>query len=90
VDGSKVDGMIQAGRIAEVCAYCECDVVNTYRVWLRYSYNEDRPVQVMRLADLIAMKRVAVEQAADGANQAAVGAKHQRDLERLQAVAGYA
>ena len=30
MDGSKVDGMIQAGRIAEVSAYCECDVVNTY------------------------------------------------------------
>jgi hypothetical protein len=24
------------GRIAEVAAYCETDVVNTYRVWLRY------------------------------------------------------
>jgi predicted PolB exonuclease-like 3'-5' exonuclease len=36
IDGSKVDGMVQAGRIGEVSAYCECDVVNTYRVWLRY------------------------------------------------------
>ena len=27
---------IREGRIAEVAAYCETDVVNTYRVWLRY------------------------------------------------------
>ena len=28
--------MSSAVRILEVSAYCECDVVNTYRVWLRY------------------------------------------------------
>jgi predicted PolB exonuclease-like 3'-5' exonuclease len=36
VDGSRVEGMVLAGQIAEVAAYCETDVVNTYRVWLRY------------------------------------------------------
>jgi hypothetical protein len=25
-----------AGRIREIAEYCESDVVNTYRVWLRY------------------------------------------------------
>lgn len=36
VDGSKVAGYVAAGRIQEVADYCETDVVNTYRVWLRY------------------------------------------------------
>jgi 3'-5' exonuclease len=36
VDGAAVAAMVKAGRIAEVAAYCETDVVNTYRVWLRY------------------------------------------------------
>ena len=36
VDGSKVEGMVNAGQIAEVAHYCESDVLNTYRVWLIY------------------------------------------------------
>jgi predicted PolB exonuclease-like 3'-5' exonuclease len=27
---------VNAGRIKDVADYCETDVVNTYRVWLRY------------------------------------------------------
>jgi hypothetical protein len=34
IDGSQVEGYVAQGRIAEVAAYCETDVVNTYRVWL--------------------------------------------------------
>ena len=29
-----MDRYVQEGRIAEVAAYCETDVVSTYRVWL--------------------------------------------------------
>lgn len=36
VDGSKVEEMIALGRIADVAAYCESDVLNTYRIWLTY------------------------------------------------------
>jgi len=36
MEGSQVDAYVQAGRIREVAAYCESDVINTYRVWLRY------------------------------------------------------
>ena len=36
IDGSEVENYVREGRIAEVAAYCETDVVNTYRVWLRY------------------------------------------------------
>ncbi len=36
VDGSKVAEYVATARIQEVADYCETDVVNTYRVWLRY------------------------------------------------------
>jgi predicted PolB exonuclease-like 3'-5' exonuclease len=36
VDGSEVEAMVNAGRIAEVAQYCESDVLNTYRLWLIY------------------------------------------------------
>jgi len=36
VDGSKVAEYVAAGRIQEVADYCETDVINTFRVWLRY------------------------------------------------------
>ena len=36
IDGSKVADYVKAGRIQEVADYCETDVVNTYRVFLRY------------------------------------------------------
>lgn len=36
IDGSKVEEYFRAGRIQEIAAYCVSDVVNTYRLWLRY------------------------------------------------------
>ena len=36
VDGSAVETLFNEGRIAEIAAYCRSDVINTYRVWLRY------------------------------------------------------
>jgi predicted PolB exonuclease-like 3'-5' exonuclease len=36
MEGSQVAQYVRDGRIAEVAAYCESDVINTYRVWLRY------------------------------------------------------
>jgi predicted PolB exonuclease-like 3'-5' exonuclease len=36
IAGADVERYYREGRIAEVAAYCETDVVNTYRVWLRY------------------------------------------------------
>jgi predicted PolB exonuclease-like 3'-5' exonuclease len=34
--GSEVASYLRAGRIKEIADYCESDVVNTYRIWLRY------------------------------------------------------
>jgi 3'-5' exonuclease len=31
-----VDTFCRAGRFKEVADYCETDVVNTYRIWLRH------------------------------------------------------
>jgi predicted PolB exonuclease-like 3'-5' exonuclease len=36
IDGSEVDKYFQEGRIREIADYCESDVENTYRLWLRY------------------------------------------------------
>jgi hypothetical protein len=36
IDGSEVERYFLDGRIKEIADYCETDVVNTYRVWLRY------------------------------------------------------
>jgi predicted PolB exonuclease-like 3'-5' exonuclease len=36
MEGSQVADYVRSGRIAEVAAYCESDVINTYRIWLRY------------------------------------------------------
>ncbi len=36
IDGSEVDKYFREGRIQDIADYCESDVVNTYRVWLRH------------------------------------------------------
>jgi 3'-5' exonuclease len=36
IDGSQVESYFRDGRIKEIADYCETDVVNTYRAWLRY------------------------------------------------------
>jgi 3'-5' exonuclease len=36
VDGGEVHRHFQDGKIQEIADYCETDIVNTYRVWLRY------------------------------------------------------
>jgi 3'-5' exonuclease len=36
IDGTEVEPYFLEGRIKEIADYCETDVVNTYRVWLRY------------------------------------------------------
>jgi predicted PolB exonuclease-like 3'-5' exonuclease len=34
--GAEVEKYYRDGHIREIADYCESDVVNTYRVWLRY------------------------------------------------------
>jgi hypothetical protein len=36
ISGADVDQYHREGRIREIADYCESDVLNTYRVWLRY------------------------------------------------------
>lgn len=36
MSGSEVEKYYRDGRIKDIALYCESDVVNTYRVWLRY------------------------------------------------------
>jgi predicted PolB exonuclease-like 3'-5' exonuclease len=36
MSGAEVGQYYRDGRVSEIAEYCESDVVNTYRVWLRY------------------------------------------------------
>jgi predicted PolB exonuclease-like 3'-5' exonuclease len=36
VDGTAVESLFAAGKHEEIAAYCESDVLNTYRCWLRH------------------------------------------------------
>jgi 3'-5' exonuclease len=36
IDGTDVERYFLEGKINEIADYCEADVVNTYRIWLRY------------------------------------------------------
>ncbi len=36
IDGGEVEKYFREGRIQDIADYCESDVVNTYRVWLRH------------------------------------------------------
>jgi 3'-5' exonuclease len=36
ISGADVERYYREGRIREIAEYCESDVVNTYRVWLRH------------------------------------------------------
>ncbi len=36
INGGEVHRYFREGRIKEIADYCETDIVNTYRVWLRY------------------------------------------------------
>jgi 3'-5' exonuclease len=36
INGADVDRYFREGRIRDIADYCESDVVNTYRVWLRH------------------------------------------------------
>jgi predicted PolB exonuclease-like 3'-5' exonuclease len=36
IDGSQVETLFRAGKVQEIADYCVSDVINTYRIWLRY------------------------------------------------------
>jgi 3'-5' exonuclease len=42
MDGNEVERYFLEGKIKQIAEYCETDVVNTYRVWLRYELFQGR------------------------------------------------
>ena len=42
MSGGDVEKYYREGRLREIAEYCETDVVNTYRVWLRYEFFRGR------------------------------------------------
>ncbi len=63
IDGGEVDTYFREGRIQEVADYCESDVFNTYRVWLRHELfrgkitNEAFQASEANLAEFIKARR---------------------------------
>ena len=51
IDGGEVEKYFQEGRIREIADYCESDVVNTYRVWLRYELFRGRAVPIRQFSE---------------------------------------
>ncbi len=62
IDGSEVERFFLEGRIKEIADYCETDVVNTFRVWLRYELfrgrlsESEHHASERHLADFIAAR----------------------------------
>ena len=62
IDGTDVERYFLEGKIKEIAEYCETDVVNTYRVWLRYELFRGRlgesefQLSERSLADFIAAR----------------------------------
>lgn len=55
IDGSQVYEYYQAGKIAEIAEYCKSDVINTYRLWLRYElFKGNLEVEAFNQSDQIA------------------------------------
>ena len=46
IDGNEVERYFLEGKIKEIADYCETDVVNTYRVWLRYELFRGRLTEI--------------------------------------------
>lgn len=46
ISGVEVEAYYRDGRIREIAEYCESDVVNTYRIWLRYELFRGRLTDV--------------------------------------------
>jgi predicted PolB exonuclease-like 3'-5' exonuclease len=62
IDGGEVERYFRESRIREIAEYCESDVVNTYRVWLRHELFRGRltdgtfQASESNLADFIAAR----------------------------------
>jgi 3'-5' exonuclease len=50
IDGGQVERYFREGKIKEIAEYCETDVLNTYRVWLRYELFRGRLTDVAHQA----------------------------------------
>jgi 3'-5' exonuclease len=62
IDGNEVERYFLEGKIKEIADYCETDVFNTYRVWLRYELfrgrlsESEHQASERNLADFIAAR----------------------------------
>jgi predicted PolB exonuclease-like 3'-5' exonuclease len=63
ISGAEVEKYYLDGHIREIAEYCESDVVNTYRVWLRYELFRGRlsdaqfPASEVNLVEFVKARR---------------------------------
>jgi predicted PolB exonuclease-like 3'-5' exonuclease len=55
MDGGEVEKYYKEGKIKEIAEYCESDVVNTYRVWLRYELFRGRLTEATHRASELSL-----------------------------------
>jgi predicted PolB exonuclease-like 3'-5' exonuclease len=55
MDGGEVEKYYKEGKIKEIADYCESDVVNTYRLWLRYELFRGRLTEATHLASELSL-----------------------------------
>jgi hypothetical protein len=53
--GGEVEKYHKEGKIKEIADYCESDVVNTYRVWLRYELFRGRLTEATHWASELSL-----------------------------------
>jgi 3'-5' exonuclease len=96
IDGNQIERYFLEGRIKEIADYCEMDVVNTYRVWLRYELFRGRLIESEHqasersLADFISgrVKRALHSDRAPEVQRSELGAAEVEDLDRAPANTG--
>ena len=75
MSGGEVEKYYRDGRIREIAEYCESDIVNTYRLWLRYELFRARlsdaeyQASEARLIDFIKAREITKPHLADLASQ---------------------
>ena len=57
MNGAEVEKYYRDGQIRQIAEYCESDVLNTYRVWLRYELFRGR----LSDADFLASEATLIE-----------------------------
>ena len=68
-DGGKVQEMADAGKISEICDYCETDVLNTYGIYLRFELLRGNIDEAQYNWLIMQLRNYLINNIADGKNE---------------------